>query len=234
MRVASAGPPRAQPQDGAREVRDLRDISIAMGAGTPEWPGDTPFQCAWSARIAAGASVNLSALTTSPHVGTHADAPLHVREGAAAAETLPLAAFAGPAIVCGTRVRTGPVELDALEDLPADGPIERLLLRTGCSVAAGRFPQTWPALTPSAVRALCARGLRLLGVDAPSVDARESTTLETHHALFDAGAVNLENLDLRAVPHGAYELIALPLLVCGADAAPARAVLRPRTAIPTR
>lgn len=48
----------------------LRDISIALDTRTPEWPGDTPFSCGWTARVGKGSSVNLSAFTTSPHVGT--------------------------------------------------------------------------------------------------------------------------------------------------------------------
>jgi arylformamidase len=66
-----------------------------------------------------------------------------------------------------------------------------------------------------------------LGVDAPSVDGRESKVLDTHHALFGAGAYNLENLDLRGAPPGRYELVAPPLSLAGLDAAPARALLRP-------
>ena len=59
----------------------LRDISVTLNPDTPEWPGDTAFTCGWASLIGAGASVNVSSFTSSPHVGTHADAPLHVREG---------------------------------------------------------------------------------------------------------------------------------------------------------
>ena len=174
--------------------------------------------------MAAGASVNLSALEMSPHVGTHADAPLHVRDGQPASDSLPLDAFIGPAIVIGIEGATGPVDVDDLSTrLPRH--VERLLLRTGRTVAAGVFPEAWPALTPSAARWLVGRGLRLLGVDAPSVDDRQSKGLETHHALFDAGASIVENLDLRDVSDGPYELVALPIRVEGLDAAPVRAVL---------
>jgi arylformamidase len=204
-----------------------QDISIAMGARTPEWPGDQPFSCGWTMRIAMGGSVNLSAITTSPHVGTHADAPLHVRDGQPASHELPLAPFAGRAYVCSVDASLDSVGLDDLVSLP-DGRVERLLLRTQCSVAGGRFPERWPILSVAAVRALVDRGLKLLGVDTPSVDALHSKTLEVHHALFDAGAFNLENLDLRSVQDGEYELFAYPLLLEGLDAAPVRAVLRTR------
>jgi arylformamidase len=202
----------------------LRDISIVVRPGTPEWPGDTPFSCRWTWQIANGASVNVSALSVSPHVGTHADAPLHVRDGQPASEELRTDAFVGPALVIGAEVVSGPIDVEALaKRLPRR--VERLLLRTGRTIASGTFPDAWPALTPSCVRWLAGRGLTLLGVDAPSVDDRESKTLDTHRALFDAGVSVLENLDLRDVSDGPYELIALPLRVAGLDAAPVRAVL---------
>jgi len=58
------------------------------------------------------------------------------------------------------------------------------------------------------------------------VDGRESKTLDVHHELFGGGACNLENLDLRAVAPGAYELSAAPVRLVGLDAAPVRALLR--------
>ncbi|HEX5436491.1 MAG TPA: cyclase family protein [Gemmatimonadaceae bacterium] len=204
----------------------IRDVSIPMGPAVPEWPGDVPFSCGWTWRIASGASVNVSAITTSPHVGTHADAPLHVRDGWPASDMLPIDAFIGPAVVCSVRPDAVLITPDDLRTLPARDAIPRLLLHTECSIAAGRFPDAWPVLASAAVEMLLERGVRLVGVDAPSVDARQSTTLEVHHRLFEAGANVLENLDLRAVPDGAYELIALPLRVQGIDAAPVRAVVR--------
>jgi arylformamidase len=203
-----------------------RDISIAVHPATPEWPGDTPFSCGWTWRIAEGASVNLSALTMSPHLGTHADAPLHVADGWDASDELPLEPFIGPAVVCSVPPGTTAIQLHDLPTLLPSAPVERLLLRTGRSIADGSFPDAWPALTTAAVRALLRRGLRLLGVDAPSVDDRDSRTLDVHRALFAGGAYNLENLDLRGVDDGVYELTALPIKLRGLDAAPVRAVLR--------
>ena len=203
-----------------------RDISIPMGTSTPEWPGDQPFSCGWTQTLARGGSVNLSAITTSPHVGTHADAPLHVRDGWPASHDIPLSPFAGRAIVCRVDGSVETVEMRHLRALPASGRVERLLLRTDCSVADGRFPEQWPVMSVAAIRALLERGLVLLGVDTPSVDARHSKTLDVHHALFGGGAFNIESLDLRGVDDGDYELVAYPILLHGLDAAPLRAVLR--------
>lgn len=203
----------------------IRDISIALREGTPEWPGDTPYACRWASLIAKGESVNVSAVIGSPHVGTHADAPLHVRDGWPGSHELPLDAFIGPASVVDVSTLSGAIEADALAYDPALNS-ERLLLRTGRTIAGGQFPNEWPTLSEACVRTLLGRGLRLVGVDAPSVDPRESKTLPVHHMLFSANAYILENLDLRRVPPGPYELIAFPLKFMALDAAPVRAILR--------
>ena len=203
----------------------LYDISIAVGVGTPEWPGDAPFGCGWTTRIADGASVNLSSISGSPHVGTHADAPLHVHDGWPASDALPLAAFVGAAIVLDVSAfADGPMPLAA--DDPRLAGVERLLLRTGRTIAEGTFPAAWPVLSVQTAVALAGRGLRLLGVDAPSVDERVNRTLDVHRALFGGGTFVLENLDLRGIPEGRYELIAPPQRLVGLDAAPVRAMLR--------
>ncbi len=212
------------------------DISIPYAAHIPVWPGDIPFSCGWTARREDGSSVNLAALASSTHAGTHADAPLHVDSAWAPSESLPIDAFVGEALVVtrpsGTNT-DAPITLlmlhamvsQAMKRAVIKAP-RRLLCHTGCSVSRGDFPDTWPALDTDATAWLVSSGLVLWGTDAPSVDARTSTTLPVHRTLFTAGAFVLENLALDGVPIGEYELLAQPLAVVGADAAPVRAVLR--------
>jgi arylformamidase len=204
----------------------LKDISVTLNADTPEWPGDTPFTCGWSSLIGAGASVNVSSFTASPHVGTHADAPVHVREGWSGSHELSLDAFYGPAIVVDVSNLEKEISIDELERIQSLPFVERLLLKTGRTIATGAFPETWPTLSETCVRTLLGRGLRLLGVDSPSVDQRDSKNLPVHNMLFSGNAAILENLDLRRVSPTMYELIAFPLKLMALDAAPVRAVLR--------
>lgn len=205
----------------------MHDISIPFDAGTPEWPGDTPFSCGWAWEMTTGASVNVSRIVTSPHVGTHADAPLHVRSGGAGANQLPLHPFLGPARVVDVSHLDGTITLADLQRAGYTVETTRLLLQTGRTVATGAFPERWPTLHADAARSLARAGLKLLGVDCPSVDDRESRTLAVHHALFDGGAYVLENLDLRGIAQGEWELLALPMAMGVVDAAPVRALLRP-------
>jgi arylformamidase len=209
--------------------RRLHDISVLLSAATPPWPGDTAFSCGWTSGIADGSSVNLSSVTQSPHVGTHADAPLHVRDGAAGSDELSLDAFIGSATVLDVSSLDGEIAFENVAEAFANLSSERLLLKTGRGIAAGAFPEDWPALSSNCAQELLQRGLKLLGVDCPSVDLRESKKLTVHHTLFAGGASILENLDLRSVTPGRYELIAVPVKLKGLDAAPVRAVLRELT-----
>lgn len=169
--------------------------------------------------------MNLSSVTSSPHVGTHADAPLHVRDGWPGSHELPLEAFYGSATVVDVSSMEGEIGFDIIEPLISSQHLERLILKTGCTIASGSFPGTWPALTESCARSLLGLGLKLLGVDAPSVDLKESKSLPVHKMLFAGGAFILENLELRRTPAGPYDLIAFPIKIMSLDAAPVRAIL---------
>jgi arylformamidase len=171
-----------------------------------------------------GASVNLSTITCSPHVGTHADAPLHVRDGWPGSHELPLEAFYGPVTVIDVSGVKGEISLEAVQPLLPESP-ERLILKTNCSVAGGTFPDDWPTLSELCARSLVGLGLKLLGVDAPSVDQRDSKSLAVHKMLFSGNAFIVENLDLRRTPAGDYDIMAFPIKMMSLDAAPVRAVL---------
>jgi arylformamidase len=102
-----------------------------------------------------------------------------------------------------------------------------LLLHTHASnMPDDVFDPNYPFLTSEEADWLGSQGIRLIGVDTPSVDPPESVTLPTHKAFLRHDVIIVENLCLRGVPDGAYELIALPLKITGGDAAPARVVLR--------
>jgi arylformamidase len=89
------------------------------------------------------------------------------------------------------------------------------------------FPDDFPYVAADAMEWLLGLGVRLVGVDVPSIDPVASAALDAHHLLFAAGGGVLENLDLAGVEAGRYELCAPPLKVVGGDAAPVRALLRP-------
>jgi arylformamidase len=206
-------------------MKRLWDISPPVAAGTPVFPGDTPYAQEWSAELAPGCPVNVSRITMSPHVGAHADAPLHYDPAGAAIGGVDLAPYLGPcrvihAIAKGPLVRWEHLA-HAIHDLPP-----RVLVRTYERMPADRWDPQLAAYAPETIERLAAQGVILVGIDTASIDPAESKTLDSHQVIRRLGLRVLENLVLDDVPEGDYELIALPLKLMTADASPVRAVLR--------
>ncbi len=203
----------------------LHDISQRLRPQLPVWPGDGPFECAVTAAVSAGSSVTLHRLSMSTQSGTHAECSRHVRDDAAPLDGLRLDAFIGDCELrdvshARERVTVG----DLLERLPSR--VERVLLRTFAQADWSRWPDGFTAIEPELIDALAARGCRLIGTDAPSVDPQTCKALRSHHAAHRAGMAILEGLVLDGLPEGRYELIALPLPIADVEATPVRAVLR--------
>ena len=172
----------------------------------------------------AGANLTLSTLRATVHLGAHADAPSHYGRDAASIDQVRLEAYVGPCRVVRVDVARGTrVPPSAI----AEGPLPpRVLFRTDTYPDPESFNEDFAALEPALVDALHARGVRLVGVDTPSVDLFASKDLPAHHRFLAHGMAILEGLVLRDVPEGDYELIALPLKLEGFDASPVRAILR--------
>ncbi|MBL8370116.1 MAG: arylformamidase [Burkholderiaceae bacterium] len=206
-------------------MKKLWDISPPIHAQSPVFPGDTAYSQHWVATIGPGCPVNVSAITLSPHVGAHADGPLHYDPDGAAIGTVDLQSFIGPcrvihAIACGPLIRPQHL-VHAMTGLPP-----RVLVRAYDRMPQDRFDTALPAFAPETITMLADRGVVLIGFDSASVDPADSKTLDSHQVLRRRGLRVLENLLLDKVPEGDYELIALPLKLTTADASPVRAVLR--------
>jgi arylformamidase len=173
---------------------------------------------------ARGDPITLSTLHATVHLGAHADAPSHYGDSAATIEQLPLELYLGPCQVI--RLSVPRRALIAPEHLRQPIRAERVLLATGTFPNPLRFNNDFAAIDPPLIDFLRTRGVRLIGVDTPSVDPFESTELRAHRACLEHDMAILEGLVLDGVPEGGYELIALPLRLVGFDASPVRAILR--------
>lgn len=204
--------------------RGIFDISRPLAATTACWPGDQPFSFRLGFRIRDGASVNVGAIETSIHSGTHCDAPFHFDDAGMTVDRVSLAKFLGLARVVDVRDSAGNWGkrlhgLD-LQHTP------RILFHTGGWPNTDQFPERIPVMERDMPGWLVRQGVVLVGVDLPSVDALDSKTLDNHHALGRHQIAIIEGLWLQDVPEGVYELIAPPLNIVGADGSPLRALLR--------
>jgi len=205
-------------------VSRIIDITPPVDPSIAVWPGDTPYAVSWVARMDQGASCNVSSITTTPHVGAHADGPLHFLVDGPAIGNVDLDPYLGRCrVVDVTGVAAVTEESVFGMDLSS---VTRLLFKTGTFPDPLQWNPDFAYLDPGFVRRLGKLGVRLIGIDTPSVDPMDSKTLPAHHALVEMGMRNLEGLDLSQVEPGDYELIALPLRLADADSSPVRAVLR--------
>ena len=187
-------------------------------------------------RMESGGSCNVSTIRMSVHCGTHTDSPLHFAPGAESIAQVSLERYLGPCRV---------VEVAGLGDPPTVDPrsldgevlrgVERVLLKTSPQHDHRVFDPRFVALGPEAAHKIVAAGVRLVGIDTPSMDHASSRELDAHNLLYRGGVAILENIDLSRVPPGDYELIALPLRIEDGDSSPVRAILRelPREERPT-
>jgi arylformamidase len=186
------------------------DITAPLGPGTRLYPGDPPVEVIRLSAADGASGFALSRLTLGTHAGTHVDPPAHLLPGTNTVDQLPLDVLIGPALLIGV-AQDHPITTEDLTSLPAR--TRRLLLRTGNQ-----------PLTEDAARLLVRRGVRLVGVDALSVDPLDAAG-PVHRILLEAGVIIVEGLALAGVPPGRYRLMCLPLRLADGDGAPCRAVL---------
>lgn len=206
-------------------TKKIWDISPPVGLTSPVFPGDTPYSQVWTWTLDEQCPVNVSSLTMSPHIGAHADAPLHYAADAASAGEMDLAPFLGPCRVihvlgCNTLIQPQDIE-HALSQIP-----ERVLVRTYAEAPPTGWQNQFAAYAPETIDLLHAHGVRLIGLDTPSIDPATSKSLDSHKRILHYDIRVLENVVLTDVAEGDYELIALPLKLIEADASPVRAILR--------
>lgn len=199
------------------------DISQPITADMFVYPGDPRFASREVHSFRRGDDCEVSELTVGSHCGTHIDAPLHMISGGGGIETMPLELFYGPC-----RVLTLPVSV-VTEKMLQEFEIEegeRILLRTdpkGTYRGTERFNPS--VLSMGAARYLAERRIRLLGIDAPTVESMEAYGGELHRALMRAGVAIVEGLCLEHAREERYVLSALPLSMPGENGSPCRAVL---------
>src|SRR2546427_1879 len=208
------------------------DISRTLSDDLAEWPGDKPFRFRLTRKMAEGQSVNLGAIGMSVHNGTHADARFHFDTNGESIETAPLEIYLGRAVVVNLAeafLQSKEKHLITIEDVQPHAEeiaeTSRLLVRTGRWSDSTVFPNQIPVIAAGVPSWLQKNGVKLLGLDLPSVDEIDSKSLQNHHALARAGVAIVESLELSGVGPGIYNFAALPLKIASGDGAPMRAVL---------
>lgn len=207
----------------------IYDLTLPVSAHLPTWPGDSPILIQRTQKMEEGAEANVTHLSFSAHVGTHVDAPYHfLGEGHRGVDQLPLEVLTGRAYVLALPDEVKLITAALLEASNLPARTRRVLFKTYNSRlwegGMQAFYKDFVALSADGAQYLVARGIKLVGIDYLSI-APYAHGFETHRILLEAGVVIVEGLNLSRVAQGRYMLYCLPMLLPGADGAPARVIL---------
>ncbi len=192
----------------------MKFIDISKDVMTCEvYPGDPTPTLEQVKTIGYENEYNLSTINMCLHNGTHMDAPLHFLPNGNDITDFPPEVFIGPCVVVEVPdiIITGAfVE----EYFPRNA--KRILIKSHGKAT----------LHESAASELSHLGYILVGTDGMTIEPEESDG-RTHRMFMVDNVALLENLDLENVQSGDYFLMAAPIKISGAEAAPVRAFLVP-------
>ncbi len=204
------------------------DVSVGIESGMPVWPGDPSPLITRVASFEGGDDYQLSEAFFGLHSGTHIDAPLHFIPGGKCIAEIALHKLVGLVRVLDA---TSCKLIDAawLSEKSIEAG-ERLFFKT-CSSTENRNPDPscpFRALDDSAARYLVDKKIEMAGIDGLSIAILQQLK-EVHVTLLNAEIVIVENLDLQKISEGYFEMLCLPVKISGAEAAPARVLLRKKS-----
>ncbi|HEV2166906.1 MAG TPA: cyclase family protein [Thermoplasmata archaeon] len=202
------------------------DISMPIRASMPVFPGDPATTLVKDRSIERGDPFDLSVLTLGTHSGTHLDPPSHFLPKGASVDAIDLAVLNGPCRV--VRVPDGQSSVFPSDLAPLPPGTERVLFRTSNSRRWAHdepFFADFVDLSPPAAKRLIELGVRLVGIDALSIESDPTMGYPVHRSLLSNGVVILEGVLLDGVDGDRYTLHCLPLRIVDGDGGPCRAVL---------
>ena len=207
---------------------NIIDITIPLSDKTPVWEGEKGITIKFVDRIDDTSDFNVSRIELGVHAGTHVDTPYYIFKNGNTADQIPLDVLIGCVQVIGIPEGISVIDKDCLMNLDIKDGVERILFKTSNSRywVSDRysFNRDYVALNSQGARYLVDMDLKLVGIDYFSVSVYDDL-IQPHKIFLDRDVVILENIDLRQVTMGLYELICLPLKIVGTDGAPVRAVL---------
>lgn len=203
------------------------DISPLLSSETAVFPGDKKFTRSVQYDMRNDDHMTLSSVDTTLHIGAHADAPNHYQKMGEGISERSLDYYLGPCQVIDVSskvARGGMVVSEDIKNINIE--TSRVLFKTSTFL-----PDEWNDdfcyLSEALLKELVNLGVKLVGIDTPSIDKSDSKNLESHKIISENNMSILEGLDLSLADEGKYQLIALPLKIKDGDASPVRAILIP-------
>lgn len=203
------------------------DITPLISSEMAVFPGDQKFEQKIAMSFEQGHHLKLSAMLSTLHLGAHTDAPSHYHPEGKDIHEVDVNTYIGLCqVIDVTSCRNARIALADFEKISIQAP--RVIFKTKSFENPNQWTDEFKALSAEVIHFLADHGVKLVGIDTPSIDPATDKILESHHAVYQRGLAVLEGVILTEVDEGLYTLIAPPLKIKGADAAPVRALLIPQ------
>ena len=235
--------------NGQINENKLLDLTHAFDEHTIYWPTAKPFEWrkeGWG-KAEGGYWYASAGFTTSEHLGTHMDSPIHFAEAQATTDAVPLRQLVGPAVVLDIAQQSAAnrdyqlSSSDIADWEKANGRIPTgaiVMVRTGWSKLwpdRARYMGTasagdarnlhFPGISPDAAKLLVERRVDGVGIDTASLDHGPSADFRTHRVLSAAGIYGLENVaNLDKLPVTGATVLALPMKIRNGTGGPVRII----------
>ncbi|MDI3516175.1 MAG: arylformamidase [Thermotogota bacterium] len=170
---------------------------------------------------------NLSQVILSSHVATHIDVPRHFLENGETLEQIPLDRLIGEACLLDFSHKKAKERITADELSKYDNLIEPdsvVILRTDWykTFPSHEYGYDNPNVTTDAVEYLVSKKIKMLGVEAPTLNWEDNP--RSHKILLGAGIILVEGLAyLDQLETDTFRFYAIPLKIKGLDGFPVRA-----------
>ncbi len=206
------------------------DLSQPIGPGISLFPSLPPVRITPLPK--GGAANMVCEITLADHASTHIDALVHFDPAGETVEKLPVEYCYGDAMVLDfTHKRSG--ETITASEVRAAAAAQGLIIQAGDIVlfrtgadrlwGTDQYAGYAVSIGVDAVRWLAGQGVKLIGIDAVTIDA--DTTRPAHQLVKEFEYYHIENLtNLDKLPRGRFKFASLPLKLVGASASPVRAV----------
>jgi kynurenine formamidase len=206
-----------------QSTNTLIDLSQPITDDIPAYPGDTPARLKKINDFTQDGFNNFC-LTSSMHIGTHIDGPMHLTKSNCFIDELPLKRFIGIGNVLnavGMKVIPYTQEFASIVI-----PKSIVLIYTGFGKKYGskKYYYNYPVISMDLVRFFIKRQIKMICLDTPSPD---KYPYDIHTYLLKNSVLIAENLTRieKLLTVKKFEIIAFPLQI-HADSSPARIVAR--------
>lgn len=213
------------------DQNEWMDVSATISDGMVHWPTDPPTSVFKAEEIGVnGGIANVTAISSSAHLGTHVDAPLHFFADGIDVASVDLSRLTGRTKVLQIK-HAQSINLADIKNLGI-GKHDRVLFRTRNSDTDWErqpFNENYVYLAEDAAVYLATKEVLCVGIDYLSIGGGDGNPA-VHRILLGKSIAIIEGLKLGGVEPGVYDMVCLPLKIAGSDGAPARALLRRLTA----